>query len=55
MLRDLYEGLFKHQMRRTDADKCAEHLADDVCRDIAPANPTLRGIRQRYRRVEMAA
>ena len=45
----------KHQMRRADADKCTQHLGDDIRRGIAPANPALRGISKRYGRVEVRA
>ena len=37
VLRDLYKGFAKHQMRRAHADKCTQHLGDDIRRGIAPA------------------
>ena len=55
VLRDLYEGFAKHQVRRAHADKCTQYLGDDIRRDIAPANPALRGISKRYRRIEVRA
>jgi hypothetical protein len=51
MMRDLYEGFTKHQMRRSHADKCTQYLGDDIRWGIAPANPALRGISKGYRRL----
>ena len=53
VLRDLYEGFAKHQMRRAHADKCTQHLADDIRRGISPGDPALRGISERYRWIKM--
>jgi hypothetical protein len=53
MLRDLYEGLAKHQMRRAHAHKCTQYLGDDIRWGIAPGNSALKGIRKRYRWIKV--
>ena len=42
-------------MRRANADKCTQYLGTDIRRNIAPANPALRGLGKRYRRIEVRA
>ena len=55
VLRDLYEGFTKHQMGHSHADKCTQYLGNDICWNIAPADPSLRGISEGYRRIEVRA
>ncbi len=48
-------GSLEHDVRRRDAGKGAADLGEHVRRHLAPRQPSLRGVRQGDRRVEVRA